>query len=140
MSDTFFIDTNIFVYSFSEDEKEKRDISRKLISKALSSEEGIISTQVIQEFINVAIHKFKVPINETDCKEYIKSVLDPLCTVYPDIDLYLLAIDIKTTTQYGFYDSLIISAALTGNCKILYSEDMQHNQKIRDLTIVTPFV
>lgn len=140
MSDNFFIDTNIFVYSFSDVNAEKRALSKKIITRALSSEEGMISTQVIQEFINVALHKFKVPINANDCKEYVKSVLDPLCTIYPDIDLYLSALDIKANTNYRFFDSLIIAAAIAGHCKILYSEDMHHNHKIRNLTILNPFI
>jgi len=48
--------------------------------------------------------------------------------------LYLAA-----TTRYSFYDSLIISAALKAGCSVLYSEDMQHGQKIHNLTIVNPF-
>ena len=42
--------------------------------------------------------------------------------------------------QFSFYDSLIISAALQLNCKILYTEDLQHHQKIQDLNIYDPFI
>jgi predicted nucleic acid-binding protein len=41
--------------------------------------------------------------------------------------------------QYSFYDSLIISAALSCNCKTLYTEDMQDGQIIENsLTIINP--
>ena len=40
---------------------------------------------------------------------------------------------------YSHYDSLIIAAALQADCEILYSEDLHHRQKIRDLTIIDPF-
>jgi len=38
-----------------------------------------------------------------------------------------------------FYDSLIVAAALESKCTTLYSEDMQHNQHIENLTIKNPF-
>jgi len=41
--------------------------------------------------------------------------------------------------RYPFYDSLIISAALQGDCATLYTENMQHDQTIKDLTIKNPF-
>jgi predicted nucleic acid-binding protein len=42
--------------------------------------------------------------------------------------------------KYSFYDSLIIASAIESNCKILYSEDLQHSQKIEGSLIITnPF-
>ena len=140
MSDNYFLDTNIFVYTFSRTESEKRNKATDMISRALSSETGMISTQVVQEFINVASREFTKPLNENDCKKYINTVLSPLCEVFPDMDLYFQAIDIQSATGYGFYDSLIICAALKGNCGVLYTEDMQHEQKVLDLKIVNPFI
>lgn len=46
---------------------------------------------------------------------------------------------IATKYHYSFYDSLIIAAALSANCKTLYSEDMQDGQIIENsLTIANP--
>lgn len=50
---------------------------------------------------------------------------------------------LKIAKQYGFsfYDSLIISAALVCGCKILYSEDLQHDQTINnEVKIINPFL
>lgn len=140
MSDNYFIDTNIFVYSFSEAEKRKKKVAKELISKSLSSENAVISTQVIQEFINVSIHKFKEPLDINDCKKYINDVMEPLCSIYPEIGLFNLGLDIKAETQYRFYDSLIIAASIKGNCSTLYSEDMQHNDRVRGTKIINPFL
>ncbi len=140
MSDNYFLDTNIFVYTFSETEKRKKRIARKLISESLSSENAVISTQVIQEFINVAIHKFKEPLDINDCKVYLNNVMEPLCSVYPDNDLFSLGLDIKAETQYRFYDSLIIAASIKGECSMLYTEDMQHNDKVKSVEIINPFL
>ncbi len=72
--------------------------------------------------------------------QYLNSVLSPLCEIYSNIDLYLRSLDFLDRWQFSFYDSLIISAALQSKCKILYTEDLQHQEKIQDLTICNPFI
>ena len=139
MRDMFFIDTNIFVYSFDTTNSKKQKIAIDIIDKARSTCSGTISTQVVQEFLNVATRKFKTPINAQDSKVYLAKVLEPLCKVYSDFPLFELAIYLQATTKYSFYDSLIIAAALKGNCRILYTEDLQNDQRIYDLTIKNPF-
>lgn len=139
MKDKYFLDTNILVYSFDKSNSLKQEIAKKLIGDALQNFKGCISFQVIQEFLNVATQKFSYPLTKQDCDKYLTGVLEPLCDVYANIDLYREALEIKEMWQYSFYDSLIISAALVGGCSILYSEDFQHGQKIRDLVILNPF-
>jgi predicted nucleic acid-binding protein len=54
--------------------------------------------------------------------------------------LYAKAIDLQGRYKYGFYDSLIIAAALEANCNVLYSEDLQDGQVIDGLVIKNPFI
>lgn len=139
MKDKFFIDTNVFVYSFDTSNQTKQQKANELIKKALHDHVGIISSQVVQEFINVSTRKFSTPMSIQDSEKYLKQVLSPLCQVFTSIDLYFKALDVMDRWQFSFYDSLIISAALQADCQTLYSEDLQHNQKIQTLTIVNPF-
>ena len=138
MKDKFFIDTNIFVYAFSL-EAEKKKIAKQVIKDA-HKKGGCLSFQVIQEFLNTVTRKFVIPLNKEDTKKYLSEILFPICDVFPSEDLYKRALDIREKFKYSFYDSLIIAAALESNCKILYSEDLQHNQKIYNLTIINPFI
>lgn len=140
MNGKYFIDTNILIYSFDKSTPVKNTIAQKLIAEALEYSIGIISFQVIQEFLNVALRKFQTPLTFSDCDKYLNLVLEPLCDVFPDIELYHHAIGIMERWHYSFYDSLIISSALRGDCTILYSEDLQHNQKIEKLIIINPFL
>jgi predicted nucleic acid-binding protein len=42
--------------------------------------------------------------------------------------------------QYAYYDSLILASALSADCSILFTEDLQHKQMIETtLTICNPF-
>ena len=139
MNDKYFIDTNIFVYTFDKTDKKKRQTANALIKKALSDHLGCISFQVIQEFINVSTRKFEKPLSISDCQKYLRTVLTPLCEVFSSLDLYYRSLDIMERWRYSFYDSLIISAALQAKCNLLYSENLQHEHKIESITIRNPF-
>ncbi len=140
MRDKYFLDTNIFVYSFSSEDKDKRLKSHDLITNALANRYGCISYQVIQEFINVATRKFVTALTIADCRKYLSSVLVPLCEIYSGEWLYFQALEISERWKYSFYDSLIITAAISAECSVIYTEDLQHGQKIQDLEIINPFL
>jgi predicted nucleic acid-binding protein len=139
MSDKFFIDTNVFVYSFDPTAKRKQKIAKDLVASALAQNTGIVSYQVIQEFLNVATQKFAQPLTPQDAKQYLAQVLYPLCEVFPTESLYSVALDLSKDTQYSFYDSLILAAAVAGGCKTLYSEDLCHGRTVAGVTIQNPF-
>lgn len=90
--------------------------------------------------MNVATRKFAQPLSHADCRDYLAHVLAPLCEVFASIELVQLAFDTAQRWHYAFYDALIVSAAVQAGCRILYSEDLQHGQRIGRLTITNPFV
>ncbi len=140
MNDSFFLDTNTLVYSFDNKDSFKRKVSQQLVQHALSTRKGHISYQVVQEFLNVAMRKFPGPMEHPKSSMYLHDVLSPLCTVFPTMMLYEKALQIHTRWKFSFFDSLIVASALTANCSILLSEDLQHKQKIETLTVVNPFI
>lgn len=139
MSGNYFLDTNIFVYSFDTSDPSKQQKATALVRQALQDGNGVISSQVVQEFINVATRKFSVPLTPGDCGKYFETVLASLCRVYANNDLYILALEVMERWGYAFYDSLVIAAAIQADCGILYSEDLHDGHNILGLTIVNPF-
>jgi predicted nucleic acid-binding protein len=139
MNDKYFLDTNILIYSFDSNHPTKRKIARDLVSGALEKGKGIISYQVIQEFLNVATRKFAVPLSLKDTRLYLNIVLEPLCEVFSSMELFHQALEISDQWKFPFYDALIVAAALQADCRVLYSEDMQDNQTIKGLSIRNPF-
>jgi predicted nucleic acid-binding protein len=49
------------------------------------------------------------------------------------------AFDLTTTGQFQIWDALIINIAAENRCRMLLSEDMQHNFTYRGVTIVNPY-
>ena len=140
MNDRFFLDTNLIVYLFDKKDSRKRGIAQGLLKEALDEGNGIISFQVIQEFCNVALKKFEVPLTPDDLKSFITRFLYPICAVVPSLEIYNHTVEICKSFGFGFYDSLIIAAAREANCSILYSEDLQNGQQVLGINIINPFL
>lgn len=139
MSAEYFLDTNILIYSFDAAVPGKQAIAQDLIATALRRSCGAISWQVVQEFLNVARHKWEIPLSESDALEYVSTTLEPLCKVLPSPTIWRLALSLQSQSQYRFYDSLIVAAALQSGAKFLYSEDLQAGRRFGDLEIRNPF-
>ncbi len=140
MSAEYFMDTNVFVYAFSKNEPEKRVKAATLIHSALVSDRGVISTQVYQEFLHVALHKPSADVPPGMITDYCEHVLNPLCRVFPSTALFAKALDLHEDTQYRFYDCLVLAAAMESGAPVLYTEDLQHDRRFGDLRIVNPFL
>jgi len=139
MSVKYFIDTNLFVYSFDNRQPQKKERALALIQEALETGQGMISTQVIQEFLNVATQKFSVPMKIEGARTYLRLVMNPLCQIYPSLELYESCLELQAETKYSFFDSLILAAAVQGGCEVLYSEDLQDGQQVRGVRILNPY-
>ena len=134
MNDRAFIDTNVFIYRYSEDEVEKRNISQTAIDRYTC----IISTQVLNEFCNVCIKKLNKTTDEIALA--VEEIIGQ-CTVNEIETIHINhALHIHKKYGYGYFDCLIIASALHADCKYLLTEDMANGQIIDDkLTIVNLF-
>jgi predicted nucleic acid-binding protein len=134
-----FVDSNIFIYLLDETNPRKRDTARQVVRTALAEGSACISHQVIQETLQVMTGKLKVPVTFEDARRFLEETLVPLWRVMPSTKLYQRSLEVQQRYRYGFYDSLIIAAALEGGCRRLLSEDFQHGQQIEGLRIEDPF-
>jgi len=139
MSDRFFLDTNIFVYSFDHSAAAKARKSAQLIREALTTQKGVISYQVVQEFFNVALRRFSQPMHAADAEQYLSTVFRPLLGVHTSQALYAEALHLHAQDGLSWYDSLIVAAAIQARCDLLYTEDLQHGQRFRNLQVKNPF-
>lgn len=140
MSGRFFLDTNIFVYSFDANTPAKSRRAQELIRRAVATRKGIISYQVVQEFFNVALRRFVQPMTAAEAEEFLATVFSPMLVVHSSQALYSEALRLNARFKLAWYDSLIVAAALESESSILYSEDFQAGQRFSTLTIENPFV
>jgi len=134
MTDSVFLDTNVLIYQYSSTEPEKSAIAKQ----CGECPHVWISTQVLNEFSNVLYRKFSIP--------YIKilTVIQVLERQYSvaivNAKTIKQALLLGDRYQYSYFDSLMLASALEQGCRIIYTEDMQHGQKIESqLQIKNPF-
>ena len=131
-----FLDANVFVYAQDAGTPEKQRRSREMIAAYAESGDGVISTQVMQEYFVAATRKIGVP--PLVAKGVLKtfSVFE-IVQVSPA--LIQEAIDCSILNQVSFWDSLILAAAATAGCGVVYSEDLNAGQSILGVRIQNPF-
>ena len=138
MSGRFFLDTNIFVYSFDASSPKKAAQARKLIGNAIETGGGIVSYQVVQEFFNVALRRFAKPMSALDAEQYLSTTFRPLLSVHSSQALYGEALRIGARFQLRWYDSLIVAAAIEGQCGVLLVRTFRMDKRSEASASPTP--
>jgi predicted nucleic acid-binding protein len=129
-----FIDTNIVIYSLSQNDPKQDKALAILASKP------VMSVQVLSETANIM--RRKLGFDNAAIRAVIKRISQECINLQPlTLDTLNGALDIAGRYGFSHYDSLIIAAALQADCTTLYSEDMQHGQAIDNrLIIINPFL
>ncbi|MEM8528986.1 MAG: PIN domain-containing protein [Bacteroidota bacterium] len=122
--------------SQSEEDKIKKQV---LASLFVNTEQIIISSQVLNEVVNVVLRKFKKTAEEADI--LVQKIMEQSVVIELKPKHTLDALNLKQVYNFSWFDALIVAAALDTQCNILYSEDMQHGLIVNEkLQIVNPFV
>jgi predicted nucleic acid-binding protein len=133
-----FFDTNVFVYLFDEDAPAKQAKARKLFEEEARAGQLALSPQVLQETYVTVTRKLARPLPQAAALAAITH-LSTFPTIAVDGGTVLRAVHLHQTASLSFWDALIIQAALEGNCKTIYSEDLQAGRSFGALVIENPF-
>lgn len=128
-----FIDSNIVLYALGTEIPKQQAAWRVLFQFPL------ISVQVLNECSNVLIKKRK--IDKSLVRSTLQDILKFVSVEAMGMPIVETAWILLDRYRFSYFDSLILASALTANCQILYSEDLQHGQVIDGrLTIINPFL
>lgn len=133
MNADVFFDTNILVYATVKGDK------RSAIAIDLLAAGGVVSVQVLNEFVSVARRKLKWAwpdvINTLSDFEVLVGIPRSLSP-----STHEMALEIAQRDGLSIYDALIVASAMEAGCRTLFSEDMQHGRVFAgQLTIRNPF-
>jgi predicted nucleic acid-binding protein len=104
---------------------------------SLPAECIVIPGQVLGELFRVLTGK--AGRSATDARAAVMQWADSHETVDTPWAAFQAAFDLTATAQFQMWDALIVSIAAENRCRILLSEDMQHNFTCRGVTIVNPY-
>ncbi len=133
----YFIDTNILIYANDKRNLEKQKKAMHLVAHLMKSTEGVLSTQVLQEYANAAISKLSQK-EEVVLRQL--HLLEKMEVVYQSPSMIRRAVEIKKNYGINFWDACIISNAECAGCDTIYSEDLNTGQFYSGIRIENPFL
>lgn len=137
--DKYFVDTNILVYAHDCDAGEKHERARMLLDRLWDSGQGVLSTQVLQEFCINIRRKVANPLPIEELRLVLRDYQTWEVVTNTPASI-LAALDIESRYKTSFWDALILQAAETAGATVLYSEDLARNQFYGAVRVVNPLV
>ena len=134
----YCLDTNIVICAYDGSAGKKHEMAQMIVMNLWNSGQGVLSTQVLQEFYVSVTKKIPKPLNIKLAKDIARDFLK-WDVIVNDGEAILGAIDIQLKYNYSFWDSMIIHAAISSGAALLLSEDLSHGQSIGGVTIKNPF-
>lgn len=127
-----FLDTNILIYAFAAADR------RQPLALAVLQTGGVVSTQVLNEFVSAAISK--LGMSETEMEQSLATVR-VLCGEVVDLTVadHDLALRLRREARLHIYDACIVASAARAGCDVLLTEDMQDGRRFGDLAVRNPF-
>lgn len=138
MKDKTFIDTNVLVYAHDLDAEEKHQKAVEIISNLWEEKNGVISTQVLQEFYVNVTRKIPRPQARSKAREIVRNYGLWQTEIIESADV-VQASELEETHRVSFRDALIIVSVAKGGAATLLSEDLNAGQKIAGVVIHNPF-
>jgi predicted nucleic acid-binding protein len=135
---SLFVDTNILVYALDPTEPEKRRVVAELLRDVMLAGTLVLSPQSVNELYRVVTDRRSL-LPRAQARRFVASFL-PFCSAPLDGDTVRLAWNIQDEHGFGWWDSLLLSAAVRAGCGTFISEDMQDGRVIGGVTILNPFV
>ena len=137
MSDRAFVDTNIVVYLFDDDEPDKQTRAGEVLTET-DETVFVVSTQVLAEFYVTVTNKLGRPLDPRSARQAVAE-LASLPVVSTDATLVRAGIDTAQAHRLSLWDALIVEAAASGGCNRVISEDLNHGAVLRGVSIENPF-
>jgi predicted nucleic acid-binding protein len=139
MSDKFFVDTNILLYAHDSGTGIKHERARDLMDRLWSLRDGVLSTQVLQEFAISLRKKISPPLTAQETREWITQYMRWEVVVNTSRSV-LNALEIEERYQISFWDALIVQAAESAGAETLYTEDLSDGQSYGSVRVVNPLL
>jgi predicted nucleic acid-binding protein len=133
MTNSLFIDSNIWVYALSGQSEEREQKARAFINNVVTDSRPVISYQVVNETMRVLK---KLGKSETELRLLINSLFDACEVVGFTKESALLASELRETISVSYWDSQIVASAYLANCRVLISEDMHDGSLIRGTLLI----
>jgi predicted nucleic acid-binding protein len=137
MSGKVFVDSNVLVYAYDRDAGIKQRQAEDILFGLRRGRLGALSMQVLQEFYTNVTRKIKMPLSKADARGIVND-FSHWCIETTPAEI-TRAFQIEDEARIGFWDALIVAAAIKSGATRIISEDLNTGQIIAGITIENPF-
>lgn len=138
MAEKVFVDTTILIHAHDIDAGEKRAIAEHVLRQLWQDENGVLSTQVLQEFYVNITRKIATPVPRREARDLIDAYrVWPVATL--EVGDVVAASDLEERFRINFWDATIVVAALKSGAAVLLSEELRPDRGISGLEVRNPF-
>lgn len=131
-----FLDTNVLVYANDARDANKQRRAIDVVSEAIRTRQGVVSTQVLQEYAVVASTKLNQD-EEAILRQLL--TLEILEVVTVDPPLIRRSLEMSGRYRISYWDACILVAAEAAHCPLLLSEDLNAGQLYAATRVENPF-
>jgi predicted nucleic acid-binding protein len=131
-----FIDSNVVVYANDGRDPAKQKRALAVIGEALRTGNGVVSTQVLQEYANVALGKLG---QRQDVVLRQLALMERLQVVAQTPALVRRAVELHGLYGISFWDAAVVAAAECSGCDRILSEDLNAGQFYGGVLVANPF-
>lgn len=96
----------------------------------------MLSTQVLQEYCNVALKKLKLPA------QYVRAQLDlyeQFEAVQVTAAIIRAGLNLHQTRSVSFFDAIVLASAHASGCNVIWTEDINAGEVINGVCVSNPF-
>ncbi len=137
MNGRTFVDSNILIYAHDVDAKAKHQTAKSVLRELWSERTGALSAQVLQEFYVNVTWKIARPMPKASAR-LVVATYAAWCVDTTPAEIST-AFQIEDVSKIGFWDALIVAAALKSGADRILSEDLNPGQLIAGIRIENPF-
>jgi predicted nucleic acid-binding protein len=134
---TYLLDTNVLIYPHDDSAPNKNQRARALLQALERSGEAVVPAQALAEFANVALRKFRLPL------DLVYKQIEDLSHAFPIVPLsewvVMEAVRGVETHRFSYYDAQIWAAAKLHRVPIVLTEDFPIGSTIEGVAFIDPF-
>jgi predicted nucleic acid-binding protein len=131
------LDTSILIYALDPADPIKRKVSVDLLRMTIANHSLTLSPQSLNEAYRVLTQRRQtMPLAAVRA---FLGTLAPWATAPLDAETTKRAWAVQDETKFGWWDSLMLAAALRAECGLFISEDLEDGMTVSGLRIANPF-
>ncbi len=133
------VDTNVLVYAYDPSNLKKQERAFAILDGLATSDQGVLSAQVLAEFIVIVTKKIAEPLDLKTARKRVENYLNSWTVL--DVTGFVVLEAMRGVHEYRFayWDAQIWATAKLAQIPYILSEDFASGSTVEGVNFVNPF-